>query len=62
MLGRAKRMLEYQNGLVAINARFNKLINSLRTAVEEDEGSLDKEMTSYLDIFDAFRLSSMFWH
>ncbi|MGC1133259.1 MAG: hypothetical protein WA941_10580 [Nitrososphaeraceae archaeon] len=49
-------MLEYQNGLVAIN----KLINSLRIAVEEGEGSLDKEMTSYSDIFDAFRLSSMF--
>ena len=62
MLGHAKRLLEYQNGLVAINPKFNKLINSLRTAAEEGEGCLDKEKISYSDIFDAFRLSLMFWH
>lgn len=35
---------------------FDKLITSLRTAVD-NEGKLDKETTSYNDIFDAFRLS-----
>ena len=30
---------------------------SLRTAVEKGEGMLDKEATSYDDIFDAFRLA-----
>jgi hypothetical protein len=35
---------------------------SLRTALEKGEGSLDKEMTSYNDRFDAFRMSLMFWH
>jgi hypothetical protein len=42
MLARCKAMLEYQNGMVAIHPRFNKLITSLRTAVENGEGSLDK--------------------
>jgi hypothetical protein len=35
---------------------FDKLITSLRTAVAE-ENILDKECTSYADIFDAYRLS-----
>ena len=36
-----------------------KLITSLRTAVDID-GTLDKESTSYNDIFDAFRLALKF--
>jgi hypothetical protein len=34
---------------------------SIRTAVDND-GVLDKEATSYNDIFDAFRLSLKFYH
>ena len=45
---------------MAIHPRFNKLITALRTAVENGEGILDKEATSYNDCFDAFRLSLMF--
>jgi hypothetical protein len=52
----------YQNGQVAINPRHNKLITSLRTVLENGEGSLDKEATSHDDLFDAFRLSLQFWH
>jgi hypothetical protein len=38
-------------GRIAINPdRFDKLITSLRTAVDND-GTLDKEATSYNDIF-----------
>jgi len=33
----------------------------LRTAVDND-GVLDKEATSYNDIFDAFRLALKFYH
>lgn len=33
------------------------MITALRTAVEKGEGVLDKEATSYDDIFDAFRLA-----
>ena len=57
MLAHAKEMLEYQNGFMAIHPRHNKLITALRTAVENGEGSLDKEATSHDDLFDAFRLS-----
>ena len=41
--------------------RFDKLITSLSTAVDND-GTLDKEATSYNDIFDAFRLALKFYH
>jgi hypothetical protein len=49
--------LERDGGDVAINSIFDKLIISLRTAVEKGEGMLDKEATSYDDVFDAFRLA-----
>jgi len=62
MLAHARKILEYNNGTIAINPRFDKLITSLRTAVEKGEGSLDKEATSYDDIFDAFRLALQFYY
>lgn len=62
MLAHCKEMMEHQNGLMAIHPKFNKLITALRTAVENGEGSLDKEATSHDDLFDALRLSPMFWH
>ena len=62
MLAHVKELLEYQNGMVAIHPRHNKLITSLRNAVENGEGSLDKEATSHDDLFDSFRLSLMFLH
>jgi hypothetical protein len=55
-------LLEHDGGRMAINPdRFDKLITALRTAVDND-GVLDKEATSYNDIFDAFRLSLKFYH
>jgi hypothetical protein len=64
MLAHVKELMEYQNGYVAIPpTRHYKLIVALRTtAVENGEGSLDKEATNHDDLFDAFRLSLMFWH
>ena len=47
MLQHGKIILE--KGVVAIDPKFDKLITALRTAVEQD-GSLDKEATSYPDI------------
>jgi hypothetical protein len=47
-------------GRIAINPVFDKLITSLRTAVDKD-GTLDKESTSYNDILDAFRLALKFY-
>lgn len=43
-----------------IHAGFNKLVTAWRTAVENGEGVLDKEVTSHDDLFDAFRMSLMF--
>lgn len=54
MLGHCKMILEDERK-IAINPVFDKLITSLRTAVDSD-GTLDKESTSYNDIFDAFKL------
>jgi hypothetical protein len=62
MLAHCKEMLEYQNGQMAIHPRFNKLATALRTAVENGEGSLYKDATSHDDLFDAFRMSLLFWH
>ena len=60
MLGHCKMILENEGGRIAINPVFDKLITSLRTAVDND-GVLDKEATSYNDIFDAFRLALKFY-
>jgi hypothetical protein len=63
MLAHTKELEKYHNGQVAIHpARQSKLVTTLRTAVENGEGSLDKQATSHNDLFDAFRLSLMFWH
>jgi hypothetical protein len=62
MLGHRKMLLEQDRERIAINSdRFDKLITALRTAVDID-GTLDKEATSYNDIFDAFRLALKFYH
>ncbi|MGC2306958.1 MAG: hypothetical protein WA461_01025 [Nitrososphaeraceae archaeon] len=50
MLAHTKELLEYRNGVVIIHPCHNKLITSLRTAVENGEESLDKETTSYDDL------------
>jgi hypothetical protein len=62
MLGHVKMFFEREGGYIAINPKFDKLITSLRTAVEKGEGILDKEATSYDDIFDAFRLAMKMYH
>ena len=49
-----------ERGYIAINPAFDKLIISVRTAVAE-ENILDKESTSYSDIFDAYRLAMKYY-
>jgi hypothetical protein len=62
MLGHCKMIMEIDGGRIAINSdKFDKLITALRTAIDND-GVLDKEATSYNDIFDAFRLALKFYH
>jgi hypothetical protein len=61
MLGHCKMIFEADGGRIAINPEwFDKLITALRTAVDNDS-VLDKEATSYNDIFDAFRLALKFY-
>ena len=62
MLADTKKILEYNEGQIAIHPSHDKLLIALGTAVENGEGSLDKEATSHDDLFDGFRLSLMFWH
>ena len=37
-------LLEHKNGHMAIHPKFNKIITSLRTAVEDGLGNLDKRL------------------
>jgi len=57
MLSHTKELLEFETPIVAINPKFEKLTTSLRTAISDDLGKLDKEATSYDNVLDAFRLS-----
>lgn len=54
MLAHCKEIMEYQNGYAAINPKFNTLITSLRTAVENGENNLDNEATGHNDLFNSF--------
>jgi hypothetical protein len=65
MLQHAKWLMEETeedgSSLIAIHKeRFEKLITALRTAVA-NEYKLDKEVTSYDDLLDAFRLALTFY-
>jgi len=57
MLIHTKELLEFETPIIAINPKFEKLTTSLRTAISDDLGKLDKEATSYDNVLDAFRLS-----
>jgi hypothetical protein len=57
MLIHTKELLEFEIPILAINPKFEKLTTSLRTAISDDLGKLDKEATSYDNVLDAFRLS-----
>ena len=59
MLAYSKR-LGYNGGFVGINPKFDNLITS-KSAVENGEDMLDKETTSYDDIFDVFRVVHSSW-
>ena len=50
-----------EKGCIEIHPQFEKLKIALRTAFENGEGILDKEVTSHDDVFDAFRLSLKYY-
>ena len=59
LLAHTKMALE--KGCIEIHPQFEKLKIALRTAFENGEGILDKEVTSHDDVFDAFRLSLKYY-
>ena len=59
MLEHCKTLME--DNRLMIHPKFDRLITAFRTAVENGEGRLDKEATSYDDVFDAFRLSMKYY-
>jgi hypothetical protein len=64
MLQHAKYLMEETeedgSSLIAIDKRFDKLLTRLRSAIA-NEYKLDKEVTSFDDLLDAFRLSLTFY-
>ena len=65
MLQHAKYLMEETDeedgsSLIAIDKRFDKLLTGLRTAVA-NEYKLDKEVSSFNDLTDAFRLALTFY-
>jgi hypothetical protein len=57
MLIHTKELLEFEEPIIAINPKFEKLTTALRTAISDYLGKLDKEATSYHNVLLAFRLS-----
>jgi hypothetical protein len=60
MLTSAKRLIEHDDGLVAIHPKFESLLVALGTATAEG-GRLLKDKSSNHDILDAFRLSCQYY-
>jgi hypothetical protein len=60
MLVHCKNLLESEDNLVAINPKFDKLIEALRTCTAI-EYKVDKTNMMYSDVFDSFRLASRFF-
>ena len=56
MLFKCKEVLENKRRYLQIHPQFDKLFTAFRTATANDRGKLDKEVTSYNDVFDAFRM------
>jgi hypothetical protein len=62
MSSHARRIVEDPRGLIAIDPKFSELIIALRSAVFDDRGQLDKEMSPHNDLLDAFMEFCTFFH
>jgi hypothetical protein len=61
MSSHARRIIEDPRGLIAIDSKFSDLIVGLRTAVFDDRGNLDKELSAHDDLTDAFQMLMTFF-
>jgi len=62
MSSHARRIIEDPRGLITIDPKFNDLIIGLRSAVFNDSGQLDKELSAHDDLIDAFMMFCTFFH
>jgi hypothetical protein len=59
---KTRRLLDDSRQLVAINPRFQKLITSLKSAVFDSRGMLDKTLTPFDDILESFMMLTNFFN
>ena len=59
---KTRQLLDDIRQLVAINPRFDKLITSLKSAVFDSRGLLDKQLTPFDDILETFMMLTNFFH
>ncbi len=62
MSSHSRRILDDPRGLIAIHPSLNNLIIGLRSAVFDDKGMLDKELSPHNDLTDCFLMLSTFLH
>jgi len=62
MSSHSRRVLDDPRGLIAIDPSFISLITGLRSAVFDEKGQLDKEMTPHDDLVDCFQMLMNFFH
>jgi hypothetical protein len=62
MSSHSRRVLDDPRQLIAIDPRFISLITGLRSAVFDDKGQLDKELTPHDDLVDCFQMLTTFFH
>lgn len=61
MASHARQLLEDPRELFAIDPQFNELLIALRSAVFDERGQLDKEMSPHNDLIDAFLMYCSFF-
>jgi hypothetical protein len=61
MSGKLQQILDDSHGLIAIPSRFDKLITSLKSAVFDDRGILNKDISLNTDWLDCLFLSTRFF-
>ena len=59
---KTRRLLDDSRQLVAINPRFQKLITSLKSAVFDSRGMLDKTLTPFHDNLESFMILTNFFN
>jgi hypothetical protein len=62
MSSHARRIVEDPRLLLQINPEHQNLINALRSAVFDERGQLDKELSPNNDVLEAFFISMLFFH